>query len=149
MLSSFPDTSTVHQRCALLDFVCVYLCACSTLLLMSMAVRYPLCASWLWLFYLGRGCPLEPLLTGTVGIFQLAWGELGYCLWAVCIGIRFLFNSVIIPIPPTHTQLLIDHEDAVAPEPNDPLHIILKELGPSPSVESLLGKAMVMGLYVW
>ena len=36
-------------------------------------------------------------------------------------------------------QLLIDHEEAVAPDPNDPLHEILKELGPSPSVESLLG----------
>ena len=37
-------------------------------------------------------------------------------------------------------QLLIDHEEAVAPDPNDPLHEILKELGPSPTVESLLGE---------
>ena len=37
-------------------------------------------------------------------------------------------------------QLLIDHEDAVAPDPNDPLRIILKDLGPSPSIESLIGK---------
>jgi len=38
----------------------------------------------------------------------------------------------------THS-LLIDHEDAIAPDPEDPLRIILKDLGPSPSVESLLG----------
>lgn len=35
---------------------------------------------------------------------------------------------------------MIDHEDAVAPDPKDPLHLILKDLGPSPSVESLIGE---------
>ena len=33
----------------------------------------------------------------------------------------------------------MDHEDAIAPDPNDQLHVILRDLGPSPSVESLLG----------
>ncbi len=28
----------------------------------------------------------------------------------------------------------------MAPDPNDPLHVILKDLGPSPSIESLIGK---------
>jgi len=37
-------------------------------------------------------------------------------------------------------QLLIDHEEAVAPQRDDPLHLILKDLGPSPSIESLIGK---------
>ena len=41
--------------------------------------------------------------------------------------------------PHTHMQLLIDHEEAIAPDPKDPLHVILEELGPSPSVEALLG----------
>ena len=35
-------------------------------------------------------------------------------------------------------QLLIEHEDAIAPDPDDSLHSILNDLGPNPSTESLL-----------
>lgn len=38
----------------------------------------------------------------------------------------------------THS-LLVEHEEALAPEPNDPLREILKDLGQIPSVEALLG----------
>ena len=51
----------------------------------------------------------------------------------------FTVYHVLFPIQNLF-QLLIDHEEAVAPDPSDPMHEILKELGPSPSVESLLGK---------
>lgn len=44
----------------------------------------------------------------------------------------FLFHD----LPP---QLLSQHEDAIAPDPDDPMRDILRDLGPSPSVESLLG----------
>jgi hypothetical protein len=37
----------------------------------------------------------------------------------------------------THT-LLVEHEEALAPNPSDPLRDILKDLGTIPSVESLL-----------
>ena len=36
-------------------------------------------------------------------------------------------------------QLLVEHEEALAPEPSDPLRDILKDLGAIPSVEALLG----------
>ena len=39
----------------------------------------------------------------------------------------------------TH-QLLLEHEEAVAPNPSDPLHPVLKELGQPPTVEEFLGK---------
>ena len=35
-------------------------------------------------------------------------------------------------------QLLIEHE-VIAPDPNDPLREILRDLGPAPSVEAFLG----------
>ncbi|XP_064390864.1 ras GTPase-activating-like protein IQGAP1 isoform X3 [Halichondria panicea] len=38
----------------------------------------------------------------------------------------------------THS-LLIDHEESIAPDSKDPIHEILKDLGPSPSVEALVG----------
>lgn len=39
----------------------------------------------------------------------------------------------------TH-QLLLEHAEAIAPDPNDQIHSILKELGSSPSIENLLGR---------
>uniref|UniRef100_A0A3B3B8M7 IQ motif containing GTPase activating protein 1 n=1 Tax=Oryzias melastigma TaxID=30732 RepID=A0A3B3B8M7_ORYME len=39
----------------------------------------------------------------------------------------------------THT-LLLDHQDAIAPEHNDPIHELLEDLGEVPTVESLIGK---------
>ncbi|XP_075893447.1 ras GTPase-activating-like protein IQGAP1 [Nelusetta ayraudi] len=39
----------------------------------------------------------------------------------------------------THT-LLLDHQDAIAPEHNDPVHELLEDLGEVPSVESLIGE---------
>ena len=44
------------------------------------------------------------------------------------------FPSLLPPL-----QLLIEHEDAIAPDPDDPMKVILRDLGPSPSVEGLLG----------
>uniref|UniRef100_A0A8C2Z9I7 IQ motif containing GTPase activating protein 1 n=1 Tax=Cyclopterus lumpus TaxID=8103 RepID=A0A8C2Z9I7_CYCLU len=38
----------------------------------------------------------------------------------------------------THT-LLLDHQDAIAPEHNDPIHELLEDLGEVPTVESLIG----------
>uniref|UniRef100_H3CWR8 IQ motif containing GTPase activating protein 1 n=1 Tax=Tetraodon nigroviridis TaxID=99883 RepID=H3CWR8_TETNG len=39
----------------------------------------------------------------------------------------------------THT-LLLDHQDAIAPEHNDPIHELLEDLGEVPTVESLIGE---------
>ncbi|XP_020497068.1 ras GTPase-activating-like protein IQGAP1 isoform X3 [Labrus bergylta] len=39
----------------------------------------------------------------------------------------------------THT-LLLDHQDAIAPEHNDPVHELLEDLGEVPTVESLIGE---------
>lgn len=36
-------------------------------------------------------------------------------------------------------QLLLDHQDAIAPEHNDPIHELLEDLGEVPTVESLIG----------
>ena len=38
-------------------------------------------------------------------------------------------------------QLLLEHAEAIAPDPNDQIHSILKELGSSPSIENLLGES--------
>ena len=43
------------------------------------------------------------------------------------------------------SQLLRDNEDALAPDRDDPLHDILKDLGPIPTVQSLIGKLLQMG----
>ncbi|KFZ53960.1 Ras GTPase-activating-like IQGAP1, partial [Podiceps cristatus] len=39
----------------------------------------------------------------------------------------------------THT-LLLDHQDAIAPEHNDPIHELLDDLGEVPTIESLIGE---------
>ena len=36
-------------------------------------------------------------------------------------------------------QLLVEHEDEIAPEANDPLHDMLEELGDVPTYSTLLG----------
>ncbi|KAM3625760.1 uncharacterized protein V6R79_017223 [Siganus canaliculatus] len=40
----------------------------------------------------------------------------------------------------THT-LLLDHQDAIAPDHNDPVHELLEDLGEVPTVESLIGES--------
>ena len=45
----------------------------------------------------------------------------------------------------THT-LLLDHRDEIAPDPNDPLHELLDDLGDAPNVESMLGKTSLDAL---
>uniref|UniRef100_A0A3B3T8H4 IQ motif containing GTPase activating protein 1 n=1 Tax=Paramormyrops kingsleyae TaxID=1676925 RepID=A0A3B3T8H4_9TELE len=40
----------------------------------------------------------------------------------------------------THT-LLLDHQDAIAPEHNDPIHELLEDLGEVPTIESLIGES--------
>ncbi|XP_067829550.1 ras GTPase-activating-like protein IQGAP1 [Heptranchias perlo] len=42
----------------------------------------------------------------------------------------------------THT-LFLDHQDALAPEHNDPIHELLEDLGEVPSIESLIGEGGV------
>uniref|UniRef100_A0A8C3DBC3 IQ motif containing GTPase activating protein 1 n=1 Tax=Corvus moneduloides TaxID=1196302 RepID=A0A8C3DBC3_CORMO len=42
----------------------------------------------------------------------------------------------------THT-LLLDHQDAIAPEHNDPIHELLDDLGEVPTIESLIGSGNV------
>ncbi|KAG7468156.1 hypothetical protein MATL_G00139690 [Megalops atlanticus] len=39
----------------------------------------------------------------------------------------------------THT-LLLDHQDAIAPDHNDPIHELLEDLGEVPTIESLIGE---------
>ncbi|OXB77566.1 UNVERIFIED_CONTAM: hypothetical protein H355_002875 [Colinus virginianus] len=39
----------------------------------------------------------------------------------------------------THT-LLLDHQDAIAPEHNDPIHELMDDLGEVPTIESLIGE---------
>ena len=39
-------------------------------------------------------------------------------------------------------QLLLDHQDAIAPEHNDPIHELLDDLGEVPTIESLIGKVL-------
>lgn len=43
-------------------------------------------------------------------------------------------------IPGCSTQLLLDHQDAIAPEHNDPIHELLDDLGEVPTIESLIGE---------
>ncbi|XP_010875962.1 ras GTPase-activating-like protein IQGAP1 [Esox lucius] len=40
----------------------------------------------------------------------------------------------------THT-LLLEHQDAIAPEHNDPIHELLEDLGEVPTIESLIGES--------
>ncbi|GCC33833.1 hypothetical protein chiPu_0012304 [Chiloscyllium punctatum] len=42
----------------------------------------------------------------------------------------------------THT-LFLDHQDAIAPEHNDPIHELLEDLGEVPTIESLVGKYLL------
>ncbi|XP_005989793.1 ras GTPase-activating-like protein IQGAP1 [Latimeria chalumnae] len=42
----------------------------------------------------------------------------------------------------THT-LLLDHQDAIAPEHNDPIHELLEDLGEVPTLESMIGEGAV------
>lgn len=39
-------------------------------------------------------------------------------------------------------QLLLDHQDAIAPEHNDPIHELLDDLGEVPTIESLIGNVL-------
>jgi hypothetical protein len=40
-------------------------------------------------------------------------------------------------------QLLLDHQDAIAPEHNDPIHELLDDLGEVPTIESLIGNILI------
>jgi len=44
--------------------------------------------------------------------------------------------------PEYSMQLLLDHQDAIAPEHNDPIHELLDDLGEVPTIESLIGKVL-------
>ncbi|XP_058972434.2 ras GTPase-activating-like protein IQGAP1 [Pocillopora verrucosa] len=43
----------------------------------------------------------------------------------------------------TH-MLLLDHRDEIAPDPNDPLHELLDDLGDAPSVDALIGETSLV-----
>lgn len=45
-------------------------------------------------------------------------------------------------IPRCLVQLLLDHQDAIAPEHNDPIHELLDDLGEVPTIESLIGTVL-------
>ena len=42
----------------------------------------------------------------------------------------------------TH-QHLVEHKERIAPNPSDPLHVVLGQLGPPPTVEEFLGECTV------
>lgn len=46
-------------------------------------------------------------------------------------------------------QLLLEHQDAIAPEKNDLLNELLELLGEVPTVESFLGKNVSLLLTLW
>lgn len=46
-------------------------------------------------------------------------------------------------------QLLLEHQDAIAPEKNDLLNELLELLGEVPTVESFLGKSLSLLLALW
>lgn len=46
-------------------------------------------------------------------------------------------------------QLLLEHQDAIAPEKNDLLNELLDLLGEVPTVESFLGKSFSLLLILW
>lgn len=50
----------------------------------------------------------------------------------------FVFFSSLLVI----SQLLLDHQDAIAPEHNDPIHELLEDLGEVPTIESLIGESL-------
>lgn len=52
--------------------------------------------------------------------------------WRVCMEL----------IPGCLVQLLLDHQDAIAPEHNDPIHELLDDLGEVPTIESLIGEVL-------
>lgn len=37
---------------------------------------------------------------------------------------------------------MLDHQDAIAPEHNDPIHELLEDLGEVPTIESLIGESL-------
>lgn len=48
----------------------------------------------------------------------------------------------------TLKQLLLDHQDAIAPEHNDPIHELLDDLGEVPTIESLIGELCGSGIFL-
>ena len=56
-------------------------------------------------------------------------------------------HSVLDPLSLTHSlidvnffsQLLLEHEEAIAPDADDPIHEVLRDVGPVPDVSTLLG----------
>ena len=38
-------------------------------------------------------------------------------------------------------QLLLEHQDKIAPDPADPLHELLEDLGDAPDIELLVGRS--------
>jgi hypothetical protein len=53
---------------------------------------------------------------------------------------RLLLNNILFQqeICDTH-ELLLKYQDLIAPDPSDPLHELLEDVGPVPSVGTLLG----------
>lgn len=48
-----------------------------------------------------------------------------------------------------YTKLLLEHQDAIAPEKHDSLNELLELLGEVPHVESFLGKSLFLLLTFW
>ena len=52
--------------------------------------------------------------------------------------------KVLLTVTSFVFQLLLEHAEAIAPDPNDALHAILKDLGSTPSIENLLGEHNIL-----
>lgn len=63
--------------------------------------------------------------------------------WLFCLG--FLDDDFIY----ISLQLLLEHQDAIATEPNDLLNELLEGLGPVPDVESFLGKLFFIFMVIF
>nr|XP_031529268.1 ras GTPase-activating-like protein IQGAP2 [Vicugna pacos] len=65
--------------------------------------------------------------------------------------LRNICNKLSISIlsDPKRRQLLLEHQDAIAPEKNDLLNELLELLGEVPNVESFLGKGFFLLLTLW
>ena len=55
-----------------------------------------------------------------------------------CVNNKDFYIVMFLLVPPP--QLLLDHQDAIASEHNDPIHELLEDLGEVPTIESLIGQ---------
>ena len=54
--------------------------------------------------------------------------------------LSFVERGVLTGLGSFSSQLLLDHQDAIASEHNDPIHELLEDLGEVPTIEALIGE---------